>query len=91
MEELSEMVRPQGVAIETGQRLGVSTVVDPSFFLVPDEDLFFIADEEKKKTLPPLTEDTMMKLAAMFKVNPACLFEIVLRMQELEQLVQYST
>ena len=87
MEELSEMVRPQGVAIETGQRLGVSTVVDPSFFLVPDEDLFFIADEEKKKTLPVLTEDTMMKLAAMFKVNPACLFEIVLRMQELEQLV----
>jgi len=64
------------------------SLVDPSLFVVPEEEVFFLSEiAERKKSLPPLRQDTMMNLAAMFKFNPDCLFEIVLKMKELQGLI----
>jgi hypothetical protein len=61
--------------------------VDSSKFMVANEIMLFLKNADEKKYLPQLRPDTMSKLAFMFKLNTNTLFEIVLKMKELQGLL----
>ena len=61
--------------------------VDSSKFKVANEIMLFVKNPNEKNMLPQLRPDTMSKLAYMFKLNTNTLFEIVLKMKELQDLL----
>ena len=61
--------------------------IDTSKFEVAKETMLFVRSEADKSLLPQLRDDTMSKLAYMFKLNTDNLFEIVLKMKKLQELL----
>ena len=61
--------------------------IDTSKFEVAKEVMLFVRSEVDKSLLPQLRDDTMSKLAYMFKLNTDNLFEIVLKDEKIARII----